>query len=238
MRARSEQGARLFIRSDKLLASSVRLSQTGRRLRNGTIGKPSIGKLKKLLSQGGGETLSMNVSRGLGRRPGNPRRPSVQRSPDRLFHVAPGQFMDVDLSGCYGAIIGTLNLYAGRPVVHEPGTRRMTVKEAIALFVNMLQATTGGLLKSLATSIAFPNALIPSTRDALTNANYQLRRAKSRARRRAYGFGFDSVQNSSQARSGAVIYTRRIEAGIVRGQPPWLMIKALPSAWRREYENL
>ena len=44
---------------------------------------------------------------------------------------------DVDLSGCYANVMAGMHLYAGRPVVHDPGRTRagrpvMTMRQAVA----------------------------------------------------------------------------------------------------------
>ena len=51
------------------------------------------------------------------------------RTPYTLFHSAPGQFRDVDLSSCYPAIIGPMVVYMGRPLVLEPGNEELTLRE-------------------------------------------------------------------------------------------------------------
>src|SRR4051794_2744810 len=83
----------------------------------------------------------------------------------------------------------------------------------------------------------YPNVLIPSTRGALTNANYQSRVARKRAKSRRYGFPFDWLYEARKDTGGSAIYTDVVEAGVV-AWPTWLMIQALPEAWRKEYEGL
>ena len=41
-------------------------------------------------------------------------------------------FRDVDLSGCYARVMMSMSLYVGRPVVHDPGSGGMTLKDAVA----------------------------------------------------------------------------------------------------------
>lgn len=55
------------------------------------------------------------------------------RSPDRLWHEAPGMLRDVDMQGCYAAITGGIDAYWGRPVVLEPGGYCMRLTEAVEL---------------------------------------------------------------------------------------------------------
>jgi hypothetical protein len=58
---------------------------------------------------------------------------NFSRSPTRFWHEAPSMLRDVDMSGCYTTIISGMNVYWGRPIVHEPGNRSLTLREAVEL---------------------------------------------------------------------------------------------------------
>ena len=128
---------------------------------------------------------------------------------------------DVDMSGCYNNILNTMNVYLGRPVVLEPGSDKMQLQEAVALMAKHANQdawyirVTGDL-----TEIA--NVLIPSTLGATTSNNYRRHRQR---------------RHSSADATGAKLFSRRIESGIVTW-PTWLIIQALPSAARRDYARL
>jgi len=55
----------------------------------------------------------------------------MSRSPTQFWHEASGMFRDVDMSGCYNHIIGNINLYLGKPLVLEPGSKSMPLSEAV-----------------------------------------------------------------------------------------------------------
>jgi hypothetical protein len=143
---------------------------------------------------------------------------NFSRSPTRFWHEAPGMLHDVDMSACYSTIIGRMDVYCGRPVVFEPGSRRMKLREAIALLEKSADPdawyirVTGDLQ-------AGDNVLIPSTVDALTSKNYRKKK------------GPDPESASGR------LFARRIESGIVTPDT-WLMIGAMPPALRADYEGL
>src|ERR1022692_4712272 len=105
----------------------------------------------------------MSMSRPRGRLP--PVR--FSRSPTKFFHQAPGQFRDVDLSGCYASIISDMSLYVGRPVIHEPGSKGMTLKDAIAFVRQHAAGRDGWIIKVSGPITKCPNVLVPSSRGAL-----------------------------------------------------------------------
>ena len=220
-------------------AGSVELSQRGRPRKNGQAGKASLAKVKRLLAKGGAEGLATAKSGSMfGQQTGETHGGLLfSRSPTQFFHNAPGQFRDVDLSGCYAAILGGMALYAGRPCIHEPGSARLRLREAVALTQQHAAGRDAWIIKVSGPITAAPNVLIPSTKGALTNANYQSRAARQRARSRRQGFAFDWLFESRKATGSAAIYTDVVEAGIV-AWPTWLMIQAMPPALRQQYENL
>src|SRR5262249_28475618 len=140
----------------------------------------------------------------------------------------------------------------GRPVVHEPGSGRepgrdgMRLKEAVGFVRQYAAGRDAWIIKASGKIAAWPNVLIPSTKGALTNENYKSRAAKRRAaaqwaklapRAGRYGFPFDWLTEARKDEGNCSIYTDVVEAGVV-AWPTWLMIQALPPAWRQEYEAL
>src|SRR5262249_27204903 len=150
--------------------------------------KASLAKVRALLAKGSGDSLAGAQPSQFGEQTGQTHGGlSFSRSPTRLFHDAPGMFRDVDLSGCYARVMGTMKLYAGRPVVYEPGSDgedgggRMALKDAVAFVREHAAGPDAWVIKVSGAIAAGPNALIPSTKGALTNANYKSRAAKRRA---------------------------------------------------------
>jgi hypothetical protein len=143
---------------------------------------------------------------------------NFSRSPTRFWHEAEGMLRDVDMSGCYTSIISGIDVYWGRPVVHEPGNRAITLLQAVRLLADCCDPdawyirVTGDIREG-------HNTLIPSTAGAITSANY--RRMKPQ--------GPDP--------EGARLFSGRIESGVVT-HATWRMIRAMPPALRGEYERL
>jgi hypothetical protein len=219
-------------------AGSVLLSKTGRLLKDGSIGAVSLAKVKNLLKRGSAEFIASEKSSRFGDQTGDTHGGmQFSRSPMKFFHEAPGQFRDVDLSGCYAAIISGMSLYVGRPVIHEPGSRGMKLKDAIEFVEKHAVGRDGWIVKVSGPITRSPNVLVPSTKGALTNENYQRRAAKRRATSQRPAFMFDWVQEPRKRTGNAMIFTDVIEAGIIAWST-WLMIKALPTELRREYEEL
>ena len=143
----------------------------------------------------------------------------------------------MDLSGCYAAVIGNMSLYVGRPVVHEPGHGMMRLKDAIAFLSEHAAGPDAWIVKVSGPITAAPNVLLPSTNGALTNANYQNRAARKRAKSRRHGLVFDWLFEARKETGNATIYTDVVEAGFVAWST-WLVIQALPGALREDYVNL
>jgi hypothetical protein len=165
------------------------------------------------------------------------------RSPLDFFIQALGRFRDVDLSGCYANIMRRMYLYAGRPVIFEPGKgkrrRRWTLKKAVAFLLRHAAGRDAWIIKVSGLIAAGLNVLIPSTKDPWTNANYRSRAARRRAKAAAarYGSVFDWNEVKPKDASNTELLTDEVGAGVV-AWPTWLMIRALPAKWRRQYENL
>jgi hypothetical protein len=219
-------------------AGSVLLSQRGKPLADGRAGKPSLAKVKSLLTRGSGQSIADERASAFGRQTGETHGGLLfSRSPTRLFHDAVGMFRDVDLSGCYASVLGSMNLYAGRPIIHEPGGGAMRLSEGVAFVREHAAGRDAWVLKVSGPITAAPNVLIPSTRGALTHANYQSRAARKRARSRRHGLVFDWLFEAGKSTGNATTYTDVVEAGFV-AWPTWLMIQAMPPALRKDYEDL
>jgi hypothetical protein len=161
------------------------------------------------------------------------------RSPTRFWHEAPGMLRDVDMSGCYPAIAAGMSVYWGRPLIFEPGRTPHSLKEAVA-FVTRHADPDGWLIRVSGDIAGYLNALIPSTDNALTTANYRrkLRKGKRRqARREAFHLEALRDPGSVKGTGGSRLYARRVESGVVTWAT-WLMIQALPAAVREQYERL
>jgi hypothetical protein len=244
---RSTQGGRvadIIVRSIARAAQWSRvLSRSDKRSSGDTAREVSLAKVKTLLKGGSGDFIAEERLSRFGKQAGQTHGGlSFSRSPTEFFHPAPGMFRHVDLSGCYAEVMGSMSLYAGRPVIHEPGSGGMTLKDAVEFLHEHAAARDAWIIKVSGKITAYPNVLIPSTRDALTNSNFKSRAAKRRAatqwtRVGRYGFAFDSPDEIRKDEGTTRIYTDVIEAGVV-AHASWLMIRALPSAWRREYESL
>jgi hypothetical protein len=217
---------------------SVVLSQKGKPLANGEAGKSSQNKVKALLSEGSGESIAAGHISVFGQQTGETHGGLLfSRSPTKFFHDAPGRLRDVDLSGCYAAVIGSIKLYVGQPVVHEPGGGTMRLKDAITFLGEHAAGPDAWIVKVSGPISTAPNVLIPSTKGALTHANYQSRAAKKRAKSRRHGLVFDWLYEVRKHTGNATIYTHVVEAGFV-AWPTWLMIQAMPPALRKNYEDL
>ena len=70
----------------------------------------------------------------------------------------------MDLSGCYAAVIGGMDLYVGRPVVHEPGGGTMRLKDAVAFVTEHAAGRDAWVIKVSGPITAAPNVLDPLDR--------------------------------------------------------------------------
>ena len=92
----------------------------------------------------------------------------------QLWHDAPGMFRDVDSRSCYSTILGRLYLYLGRPIVWEPGARRLKLEDAIA-WIRRYADEDAWFIGATGDIKAIANTLVPSTNDAITTDNYRRR---------------------------------------------------------------
>ena len=194
---------------------------------------PTLSAVKQLFTGGSADSVSSRSRYGpqTGQTHGGL---LFSRTPTTLFHAAPGAFRDLDLSSCYPSILRAMSVYAGRPVVWEPGNEPVTLREAVARLDREAAGWDGWFVRVTGPISAAPNALIPSTVDALTHGNY-----KSRAARRRWG-GSQQRNRAGGAPSGrgySRLFGAEVSSGVVVW-PIWKMIQALPPELRREYENL
>ena len=185
----------------------------------GSVGLGTRRRLTRLMRRGGlatfrGDRAASRFGEQAGRAHGGP---NFSRTPTRFWHEAPGMIRDADMSGCYNRILSGMAVYWGRPVVFEPGRNVVTLREA-AEYAARHAAPDGWYLRVTGDVDAGLNALIPSSTEAVTSANY---------RRREPG----------HVPGGSGLFSRRIESGVVT-PATWTMILALPEPLRGEYERL
>jgi hypothetical protein len=142
----------------------------------------------------------------------------LNRSPTQFWHEAPGMLRDVDMSGCYNTLLARLHIYWGRPLVYEPGRKKWSLREAVE-YLTRHAAPDAWYIRATGDLRTAPNALIPSSRNAVTSDNY-----RKRSRR-------------STPPGPSVLFSRRVESGVVT-HATWLMIQALPADLRSEYDSL
>jgi hypothetical protein len=107
-------------------------------------------------------------------------------------------------------------------------------------FVTRHADADGWLIRVSGDITGFLNALIPSTDNALTTANYRRKLRKGKRRRaRQEAFHLEALRDPGSVRGtgGSRLYTGRVESGVVTWAT-WLMIQALPAAVREQYEGL
>lgn len=161
------------------------------------------------------------------------------RSPIRFYHESRGRLRDVDLGGAYPAIASKISLYAGRPVVLEPGGRQVFLKDAVDL-VSRWAPRDGWLVRVSGDIRGFLNALLPSQDDAVTSLNYAtaMRNGRRRnSRRRA--FHLEALRDPASVKGtvGTRLYSSVVESGVVTWAT-WQVIQALPASAREQYERL
>jgi len=115
----------------------------------------------------------------------------------------------------------------------------MTLQEAVRLV--MAHADSDGWLIRVTGDISgFPNALIPSTENALTSDNYRAKMRNGKRRQaRQQVFHLEALRDPASVKGtgGSKLYAARVESGVVT-RATWLMIQALPAAVRDQYEHL
>src|SRR5207253_10872113 len=107
------------------------------------------------------------------------------RSPFQFAHVAPGMLRDIDMSHCYPAILSGLDVYWGRPLVFEPGSRTITLRDAVKMAEGCCEPDAW-FVRVTGDMNDFPNTLIPSTEGARTSENYKKRRPERLGGARLY----------------------------------------------------
>jgi hypothetical protein len=147
----------------------------------------------------------------------------LSRSPGRVYHHAPGMLRDVDLAGCYPAVLERMRVYLGRPVAFEPGGRGVTLREAVALCEREAAGWDAWMIKASGPLPGAANVLVPSALEAVTHRTY----ASRARRRRAVG----------DKPPGTALFSDAVEAGVVTYHT-WTVIQSLPPALRRAYEEL
>jgi hypothetical protein len=140
------------------------------------------------------------------------------RSPTRSWHESPGMLRDVDMSGCYTTILSGIDVYWGKPVVHEPGNRAITLRQAVTLLEGSCDPDAW-YVRATGDIRAGYNTLIASSAGAITAANYRKKKPMP------------------PGPEAARLFSGRVESGIVT-HATWRMIRALPPALRADYEGL
>ena len=141
------------------------------------------------------------------------------RSPTCFCHKAQGQLRDIDMSGCYPRIISEQNLYCGRPVIHEPGDNRLSLKDAVG-FAEANAAPDAWMIRTTGDLPTGLNSLILSTLDARTTETLRRR-----------------IPIRDPNKQSTKLFSARVESGIVT-QATWSVIQALPEPLRSEYHAL
>jgi hypothetical protein len=162
----------------------------------------------------------------------------LSRSPTRIWHAAPGMLADVDMSGCYPAVAGRMNVYWGRPVILEPGAERMKLGDAVRL-VQLHAPEDGWMIRVTGSVKGIPIALIPSSSDARTGDNYRQQRRQRRLQAAASALAREAGEDPGSLRGiqGARLYAERIDSGVVC-QATRVVLQALPPQLRQQYEEL
>lgn len=159
--------------------------------------------------------------------------------PARFWHESPGMLRDVDMGGAYPAVASRISLYAGRPVILEPGEGGMSLAQAVEL-LSRWAPRDGWLVRASGPVEGFLNTLVPSPDDAVTSLNYReaMRQGRRRASRRR-AFHLERLRDPSSVKGtvGTRLYSSAVEAGVVTWAT-WQAIQALPTHARRQYERL
>jgi hypothetical protein len=148
------------------------------------------------------------------------------RTPTKLWHEAP--LRDVDMRAAYSQTLQGKNAYWGRPVLLEPGARRITLRHAVN-FVRQHADDDAWFIRVTGDITTIPNVLIPSTTDALTGENYRRRRRRRKS--------VVSQQRAPGPRFRGKLFSRRVESGVVTADT-WAVIQVFPPRCLRDYENL
>jgi len=154
------------------------------------------------------------------------------RTPTVFWHEAPGMLRDIDLKSCYPRIASRINVYWGRPILVEPGNRRMRLHEAVS-FARQHADDDAWMIRVSGEFSQTDNVLIPSTLDALTWKNFRRHTRSGRT-----GAGLKSEPAVCETpRFHAKLFSRQVDSGVVTSMT-WTMIEALPEQARQEYGDL
>src|SRR3954454_19529212 len=105
----------------------------------------------------------------------------------------------------------------------------MTLAEAVALALRHADSD-GWMIRASGPVAGYLNALVPSTENAVTSANYRQKMARGKRRQaRQRAFHLEALRDPASARGtgGSKLYAARVESGVVTWAT-WLMIRALP----------
>jgi hypothetical protein len=161
------------------------------------------------------------------------------RSPTRFWHAGYGMLRDVDMAGCYNNIIARMNVYWGRPVIYEPGGRRLPLAQAVA-FVREHADPDAWVIRVSGNINSYPNALVPSTQGAVNSFNYRQKLSTGKRRRATQrAFHLEALLDPASVKGTreSKLYSSVVESGVITWAT-WLMIEALPAPLRLEYERL
>jgi hypothetical protein len=221
--------------------STFLLRATGEKSAAGSQQLSSQSRLRSLMSRGGAHLFAEQptVSR-YGEQTGKVQGALLySRSSTQFWHQAPGMLRDVDMAGCYNEVTARQQVYWGQPVIFEPGDKKLTLEQAVAL-VSRLAPPDGWLIRVSGETTTSPNALLPSNDNALTSFNYNscVKSGKRRrSQRRAFQIEAAQDPGASHQTSASRLYARAIGAAVVTSDV-WKVITVLPKALRAEYENL
>ncbi len=130
-----------------------------------------VSALRELMKRGGAEQLNNPRVTRYGRQTSSIHGGLLySRSPTRFWHEAEGMLRDVDMSGCYNRIIAQHDMYFGRPVVFEPGSRTMVLRDAVD-YLREHAASGGWYVRVTGNVTTMPNTLIASFWNALSRQN-------------------------------------------------------------------
>tara|TARA_R110002095_G_scaffold179895_1_gene157401 strand:- start:215 stop:3217 length:3003 start_codon:yes stop_codon:yes gene_type:complete len=157
---------------------------------------------------------------------------AFSRTPTTIWHRSPGMLRDVDFAGCYNKILANMNVYWGRPIILEPGSNNLALTEGVDI-VRKVSQDDAWYIRVTGDFEHSENVLIPSTLEAMTFENYR----QKVGHERITALLKDVERSEEVENSGAKLFARRIESGIVT-YDTWMMIQALPESMRSEYEQL
>lgn len=156
---------------------------------------------------------------------------TFSRTSTTIWHHSPGMLSDVDLAGCYNNILANMNVYWGRPIILEPGSQNINLAEGVEM-VRKVSYDDAWYIRVTGEFLHSENTLIPSTLESLNYENYREKVGRERITALQ-----KEAERSDEEDSGAKLFSRRIDSGIVT-YDTWLTIQALPESMRSEYEQL